>query len=83
MTKDECLSDHDEIEDIEKEKINNNFIIENKKNNNISIIFNDDKEIIIIKGNTIKYNKRIFIYDKNANKYKAKKNRKIYHCLYH
>ena len=78
-TREENLSMSDALEDLEKEEKNGKSDFKN-----ISLT-NDEKhknELIIIKGNTIQYNKRIFIYNHNASKYQAKKNRKIYHCQY-
>jgi len=38
---------------------------------------------ITLKGNTIIYNDRILVYNKNASKYKSALNRKIFFCQYH
>ena len=58
------------IEEIEKEEIINNIPIIKKK---------DNLENIIIKGNTIEYKHRIFVYNHNASKYKAGIKRKIFY----
>ena len=36
-----------------------------------------------LKGNTIKYQNRIFLYNYNVSKYEAKINMKIFPCQYH
>ena len=83
--KDENISLEDAINDIEKNEPSIN--LEKNKNfpKNKIIKNNDTKEKleIEIKGNRIKYNNRIFIFNLNASKYHPKVERKIYYCQYH
>ena len=46
---------------------------------------NEDNELkaIEIKGNVIKYQNRIFVYNHNSSKYQGKLERKIFFCQYH
>ena len=67
------LSIEEAIDEIEKTDI---FKTTNDNNNPENIK-------ITLKGNTIIYNNRIFIFNKNASKYKSALNRKIFYCQYH
>ena len=84
--KDENLSISEECENLLKDsgrkKRNSNIsrsfeMTDNEINNNIK------NEKIKINKDTIIYKNRIFKYNLNANKYKGKKNRKIYYCCNH
>ena len=84
----ENLSKKDASEDIVKEEINKlstgdyiRPLNNNESTKNQEII--DKYFNIEIKGNTINYNNRIFIYNKNASKYISKEEIKIYYCQSH
>lgn len=65
------------------EELYNKFILKNnnnKKNNNIT---KEDNLCIEKKGNTLKYNNRLFKLNNNANKYNGKVKRFIYFCQYY
>ena len=66
----------------EDNKIKNITNISKNKNPNKP---NEENSIhnIELKGNTIKYQNRIFLYNYNASKYETKINRNIFHCQYH
>jgi len=83
--KDENLSLEDAINDIEKNEPSINLEKNRTFSKNKTIKTNDSKENleIEIKGNRIKYNNRIFIFNLNASKYQTKEERKIYYCQYH
>ena len=73
----------DEIieEETQKKNLNNTNILKNYPQSKIK----EENSIgnIEIKGNTIKYQNRLFLFNYNASKYEAKINRKIFHCQYH
>ena len=83
--KDENLSLEDAINDIEKNEPSINLEKNRTFSKNKTIKTNDSKKNleIEIKGNRIKYNNRIFIFNLNASKYQKKEERKIYYCQYH